>query len=102
LITEMGDYIEREMKQGKSFHESLKDLTFLKKEITLVVRQGEQSGHLGKELEMYARECEEELDKQIEQVMNWVQPVIFIFVALVIVAIYAALLLPTFNALQTF
>lgn len=102
LITEVGEYIEMEMKQGKSFHDSLQELAFLKKEVILVVRQGEKSGHLGQELEMYARECEEEFDKQIEQVMNWVQPVIFIFVALVIVAIYAALLLPTFNALQTF
>lgn len=102
LITEVGEHIEQELKQGKSFHDSLYELTFLKKEVTLVVRQGEQSGHLGQELEMYARECEEELDKQIEQVMNWVQPVIFVFVALVIVAIYAALLLPTFSALQNF
>lgn len=102
LIAEVGEHIEKEMKQGKTFHASLSELTFLKEEVTLVVRQGEQSGHLGQELEMYARECEEEFDKQIEQVMNWIQPVIFIFVALVIVAIYAALLLPTFNALQTF
>lgn len=102
LIAEVGEHIEQEMKQGKTFHDALSELAFLKKEVILVVRQGERSGHLGIELEMYARECEEEFDNQIEQLMNWIQPVIFIFVALVIVAIYAALLLPTFSALQTF
>lgn len=102
LITEVGEHIEKEMKQGKSFHQSLQALTFLKKEITLVVKQGEQSGHLGLELEMYAKSCEEEFDKNIDQLLNWIQPLIFIFVAVIIVAIYAALLLPTFSALNTF
>ncbi|WP_423188787.1 competence type IV pilus assembly protein ComGB [Alkalibacterium sp. f15] len=102
LITEVGEYIEKEMKQGKSFHVSLQKLNFLKQEVMLVVKQGEQSGHLGQELEMYARSCEEEFDENIDQLMNWIQPMIFIFVAIIIVAIYAALLLPTFSALQTF
>ncbi|MDZ7834861.1 MAG: type II secretion system F family protein [Alkalibacterium sp.] len=102
LITEMGEHIEREMKQGHAFHETLKELNFLNHELTLVIRQGEQSGRLGQELEMYAENCEEEFDKNVKRVMNWIQPVIFIFVAVIIVAIYAALLLPTFSALQTF
>jgi len=102
LITEMGELIESEMKQGHAFHETLKEMNFLNQELTLVIRQGEQSGRLGQELEMYAENCEEEFDKNVERVMNWIQPVIFIFVAVIIVAIYAALLLPTFSAMQTF
>ncbi|GEK91359.1 competence protein CglB [Alkalibacterium kapii] len=102
LITEIGAHIEQKMKQGDSFHDSLKEFVFLKEEIMLVVRQGERSGHLGHELEMYALTCEEEFDKKIEQRINLIQPIIFIFVSLIIVAIYAALLLPTFNALNTF
>lgn len=102
LIAEVGEHVEKEMKQGRSFHASLEGLNFLKKEIMLVVKQGEQSGHLGLELEMYAKSCEEELEKAIDQIMNLIQPVIFIFVAVIIVAIYAALLLPTFSSLQTF
>lgn len=102
LIAEVGEHVESEMKQGKSFYASLEELNFLKKEIMLVVKQGEQSGHLGLELEMYAKSCEEELEKSVDQLMNWIQPVIFVFVAVIIVAIYAALLLPTFSSLQTF
>ena len=102
LIAEVGEHVEREMKQGKSFQDSLEELNFLKKEIMLVVKQGEQSGHLGMELEMYAKSCEEDFEKSIDQLMNLIQPVIFVFVAVIIVAIYAALLLPTFSSLQTF
>lgn len=102
LIKEVGMHIEANMKQGLSFDMSLEELNFLNEEVRLVIKQGDRSGHLGKELEMYAQNCEEAFDKKIEQLMNWIQPVIFVFVAVIIVAIYAALLLPTFSALQTF
>ncbi|MDN6327460.1 MAG: type II secretion system F family protein, partial [Alkalibacterium sp.] len=81
LIKEIGAHIEQKMKQGESFHDSLKELTFLKREIMLVVRQGERSGQLGQELEMYALTCEEAFDKKVEQTINLIQPIIFICVS---------------------
>ena len=101
LINEMGSWIELEMKKGQLFHEVLLPLSFLKPELIEVVRHGEVTGNLGQELELYAAHCEEEFDKQIETHMERIQPIIFVFVAVIIIAIYAALLLPTFSLMDT-
>lgn len=101
LINEMGQWIEKEMKKGLDFHDTLKPLTFLRPEVLEVVKHGELSGKLGIELMMYAKNCEELFDQRSEQLMEAVQPIIFIGVAVIIIAIYAALLLPTFSMLNT-
>lgn len=101
LVKEIGQCIEQEMLKGKSFSEALVPFGFLNDEIKEVVRQGETSGKLGNELEMYSLSCEEDFDRKIEQLMTWIQPVVFTGVALLIVVIYAALLLPTFSIMDT-
>lgn len=101
LINEMGRWIESEMKKGQQFHEALSPLSFFKPELIEVIRHGEITGNVGYQLELYAEHCEEEMDKQIEAYMERIQPFIFIFVAVIIIAIYAALLLPTFSLMDT-
>ncbi len=101
LINEMGQWIEKEMRKGMDFHDALRPLTFLRPEVLEVVKHGELSGKLGTELILYAQNCEESFDKRSEQLMEYVQPVIFVGVAVIIIAIYAALLLPTFSLLNT-
>lgn len=101
LINEMGEWIEMEMKKGQLFHEALLPLPFLKEELIEVVRHGELTGNLGEGLEVYASHCEEEFDKQIEMYLERIQPIIFVIVAVIIIGIYAALLLPTFSLMDT-
>ncbi len=101
LVNEIGQCVEQEMLKGKSFSESLDLFAFLNEEIKEVVRQGETSGKLGYELELYSVSCEEDFDRKMEQIMAWIQPLVFTGVALMIVAIYAALLLPTFSIMDT-
>lgn len=101
LVKNVGQRIEGSMLKGESFSTSLKQFTFLSEEIREVVKQGERAGKLGQELIVFAEHCEEDLDRKVEQLLNWIQPMVFAGVALVIVAIYAALLLPTFSIMDT-
>lgn len=101
LVKEIGQCIEEDMLKGQSFSESLTSFSFLNEEIKEVVRQGERSGKLGYELEIYSISCEEDFDRKVEQLMTWIQPLVFTGVAIIIVAIYAALLLPTFSIMDT-
>lgn len=100
LSREVGSHLEQEMRKGHSFQEALTDLGFLKPEIGEIVRHGELTGRLGSELMLYASECEEELNQRIETMMEKIQPIVFVVVALMIIAIYAALLLPTFSIME--
>ncbi|TVP92768.1 competence type IV pilus assembly protein ComGB [Alkalibacterium sp.] len=101
LIKETGLRIEEEMSEGHSFSDSLDSFNFLTDQLKDVIRHGEQSGKLGAELVLYAIGCEEEFDTKVEQLMAFIQPVVFAVVAVMIIAIYAALLLPTFTILDT-
>lgn len=100
LISEVGGYLEKELLSGRSFQEVLGDFNFLKKELPDIVKHGEISGKLGTELELYSTQCEEELYAKVEKSMEWIQPIVFSGIAVMIIAIYAALLLPTFSLLE--
>ncbi|GAB2492361.1 competence type IV pilus assembly protein ComGB [Alkalibacterium psychrotolerans] len=101
LVKETGRRIEEDMSKGYSFSQSLESFNFLTSQMKDVVRHGEQSGKLGAELKLYALSCEEEFDTKVEQLMSLIQPIVFAIVAVMIIAIYAALLLPTFSILDT-
>lgn len=100
LVREIGAYISLKLQQGNSLKGVVKEFDFLKKEFADIIAFGEQSSNLGKELLLYSTQCEEELHLLIEKLMTYIQPLIFIGIGLMIVAIYAALLLPTFSLLN--
>ncbi|WP_413527418.1 competence type IV pilus assembly protein ComGB [Marinilactibacillus psychrotolerans] len=100
LFREVGKVIEQNMRKGCTFQEAISNLDFLKPEVKEIMIHGELSGRLGIELMLYSSDCEEELNQKIERIIERIQPVVFIFVALMIIAIYAALLLPTFSIMK--
>ena len=55
---------------------------------------------LGAELSLYADECWEEFFSKINRAMQLIQPLVFLFVALMIVLIYAAMLLPIYQNME--
>ena len=55
-----------------------------------MIEYGEVKSKLGSELEVYAEKTWEEFFLRINRAMNFIQPLVFIFVALVIVLLYAA------------
>ena len=55
---------------------------------------------MGDELELYAEKTWEEFFLRINRAMNLIQPLVFVFVALVIVLLYAAMLLPIYQNME--
>ena len=100
FLQELANNMEEQMLMGKSFYEVILSYEFLKEELAQIIQHGEVSSDLGKELMLYANQCEEDLKLKVERLMSFVQPVVFIGVAVMIVAIYAALLLPTFSLME--
>ena len=65
-----------------------------------MIEYGEVKSRLGRELEVYAQKTWEKFFSRINQAMNLVQPLVFVFVALVIVLLYAAMLLPIYQNME--
>ncbi|MDQ0222930.1 competence protein ComGB [Streptococcus moroccensis] len=100
LFAEIGQDMKQSLSNGQTFHEKVKDYPFFEKELSLMIEYGEAKSKLGQELTIYAQDCWDRFFTQVNQLMQLIQPLIFIFVALVIVLIYAAMLLPIYNNME--
>ncbi len=74
--------------------------SFFKKELPLMIEYGEVKSKLGSELEIYAEKTWEDFFRRVHKAMNVIQPLVFVFVALVIVLLYAAMLLPIYQNME--
>lgn len=100
LLQETGQTLAEQMKLGKPIHESLQILPFFHEEALQVITHGENLGKLSTEMLVYASYCETQLNTRVEKLMGKIQPVIFIFIAMMIVSIYGALMLPIFSLME--
>ena len=97
LFQELGEDMEIGLLSGREFHQKVLDYSFFNKELGLIIEYGEVKSKLGSELDVYAEECWESFFNKLTQATQLIQPLVFVFVALVIVMIYAAMLLPMYQ-----
>ena len=85
LFQEIGRDLALSLDRGQSFSETVRGYPFFKKELPLMIEYGEVKSKLGSELEIYAEKTWEDFFRRVHKAMNVIQPLVFIFVALVIV-----------------
>lgn len=62
-----------------------------------MIEYGDIKSKLGQELDIYSQESWETFFSQLNRATQWIQPIIFLLVAVIIVMIYAAILLPIYQ-----
>lgn len=97
LLIAVANEVHEGMNRGGMLSEQLTKYSFLMKEFPLIIYQGEIKGRLGEELLLYSQLLLTNLVAKIEKGIQWIQPVIFLFVAVLILAIYMAMLLPMYE-----
>lgn len=102
LFREIGADMEASLLAGRAFHQKVLDYPFFLRELSLMIEYGEVKAKLGAELEIYAEEAWEQFFSRLSKATQVIQPMIFILVALVIVMIYAAMLLPMYQNMEVF
>lgn len=100
LFRDIGQDMSESLSNGQSFDQKVKDYIFFEKELSLIIEYGEAKSKLGQELEIYAQDCWDRFFTRLNRLMQLIQPLVFIFVALVIVLVYAAMLLPIYNNME--
>ncbi len=100
LFCEIGQDMEMALSNGRAFSEQIQTYPFFKRELALIIEYGQVKSKLGSELEVYANECWESFFLKVQSSMQVIQPLVFVFVALVIVLIYAAMLLPIYQNME--
>lgn len=100
LFREIGKQLEEGLLVGEEFHQKILDYPFFLPELSLMIEYGQVKSKLGTELTLYAREVWERFFTKINQTTQLIQPLVFILVALVVVMIYAAMLLPMYQNME--
>lgn len=86
-----------DIRGGKSIAESMKGITFLDPRIAEMTRLGEETGTLRDIYASLAAVYERELDDMTAEITAVLQPVLIIFIGIVVAAIILALFLPLFG-----
>ena len=69
-------------------------------QLLMFIEHGEKSGFLSKELLIYSELLEERTTKWLERLISAMQPLLFVIIALCIVAAYVSLLVPIYNMMK--
>ncbi|GCF95048.1 competence protein ComGB [Enterococcus florum] len=100
LMKELAASLQQKLVQGRELADQLKMYPFLTEEFSQIVLRGEVQGNLGKELLVYSQLMWQRFFARLEWLCSWLQPVIFLFVALLIISIYIAMLLPLSSGME--
>lgn len=97
LMTELADELNEGLARGELLTSQLPEYDFLTTEFSLIIFQGEVKGKLGEELLLYSQLLMKKWVEKVEKTLQWLQPVVFLLVAFLILSIYLAMFLPIYT-----
>lgn len=99
-IAYISSYIRQRIVYGDSLAQAVLVSDFFYPRFEQFIAHGELSGLLGRELILYAELLDSKLQNGIKLITKTIQPLLFIIIALCIVAAYLSILLPMYNMLD--
>lgn len=100
LMHELALEMEKSMRLGQPLVNELSQFGFFTQEFATIIQQGEVKGNLGKELVIYSEWVWQRFFQKLEKGLTWLQPVVFLLVATMIILFYAAMLLPIYGNME--
>lgn len=97
LMVALSKELHQGLEEGVSLTNQIPRYPFLLPEFSLIVFQGELKGKLGAELLIYSELVMQRFVTKIEERIKWIQPIVFMGIALVILIIYIAMFLPLYG-----
>jgi type IV pilus assembly protein PilC len=89
--------MESGVRDGKQMSESVFACRYIPKNVASMINSGERSGRLSEVMERIAAFSEEELDAAVKQVTAYIEPIMIMFMGVVVGGVAMALLLPIFS-----
>ncbi|MBO0462404.1 MULTISPECIES: competence type IV pilus assembly protein ComGB [unclassified Enterococcus] len=100
LVQSLAYQLMQGLEVGIPLAQQFEQYSFLTTEFSRIVLQGEAKGNLGKELLFYSEITRKEFFQKIHRWLHWIQPVLFLGIAALILLIYAAILLPVYGNIE--
>lgn len=100
LMQQLALQMADELEKGSALASQFENYSFLTEEFSTIIQKGELKGNLGKELLFYSNYTRQLFFERLNRWLNWIQPVLFLVIACLILMIYAAVLLPIYGNLE--
>ncbi|MFP3418376.1 competence type IV pilus assembly protein ComGB [Bacillus sp. SIMBA_154] len=100
FLQEISEQMIGELRKGESMEHQLSGSPFFEKHFAAVIKHGEASGMLARELYTYSQFLLENAELKIEKWVSWLQPVIYGLTALLILIVYLSILLPMYQLME--
>lgn len=97
LLQELGKVGLEAGRNGEDLKTVLVKERFLQPEFTLMIQTGEMRGKLAEELLYYSQIMWQNFTQKVQKKIQFIQPICFLVVAILVVVLYASLLLPIYN-----
>ncbi|MGX7174616.1 competence type IV pilus assembly protein ComGB [Enterococcus ratti] len=100
LIQLLAFRLTKGLEMGIPLAKQFQIYSFLTEEFSQIILQGEAKGNLGKELLFYSTLSRQQFFQKINRWLHWLQPILFLGIAGLILLIYAAILLPVYSNIE--
>ena len=99
LLYQLGQQLRELLDAGSMPDELVKKYPFIPPELKLFLNKGETLENISNELAVYSEVSYRKLLKLIDKLIELVQPILFIVIAIIIVGTYLTILLPIYKTL---
>lgn len=99
-LVQLMQRLEAGIKKGGTLLNHLADTTFYPSELRLVLAKGSSLQQMAKEVDLLAAIKYDDLQRQLQQKVNWLQPLLFILIGVIIICTYLSILLPLYHTME--
>ncbi|MCF6137888.1 competence type IV pilus assembly protein ComGB [Pseudalkalibacillus berkeleyi] len=89
------------LRNGEPLSETLFNRSFYLPELSQIVQFGQSNGKLGEELVLYSEMLFERTEGKLEKYLALIQPIMFGFIALIVLTLFLSVMLPVFHLFQS-
>lgn len=89
--------MENGVREGQQMSDAIFEAKFISRNVASMIASGERSGRLASVMDRIAVFSEEELDVAVKQVTSYIEPIMIVFMGVVVGGVAMALLLPVFS-----
>jgi type IV pilus assembly protein PilC len=94
---DLWDSMERGVREGRQISDAVFKTTLVPPNVASMIAAGERSGQLPEVMAKISEFSQEELDGSVSKVTTYIEPIMIVFMGIVIGGVATALLLPIFN-----
>lgn len=100
FYSQLGKEIKLKLVSGEKLETILSTYSFFEKEFPVIVKHGQENGKLEQELLFFSQHCVANMEEKIEKSAKFIQPILYLFIAFLVVSMYLAILLPMFHLMD--